>query len=114
MRNPVGQRWRQAAYDDERYAPITRHVSSSRSLSVLAARFAACPRWKDGEPATRHAQNDSRAVGVAAGRKPADVVGRAMFALQHGSFLNNSPGRYAAARLSDAPSSVPRISSQST
>jgi hypothetical protein len=83
MRNPVGQRWRQAAYDDERYAPITRHVSSSRSLSVLAARFAACPRWKDGEPATRHAQNDSRAVGVAAGRKPADVVGRAMFTLQH-------------------------------
>jgi hypothetical protein len=48
-----------------------------------------CPprvRRQDGQASTRHTQQHCRPIGIAAGRKPANVMGRAIFTLQHGFF----------------------------
>ena len=43
-------------------------------------------RRDDGQASAAHAQQDCRPFGITAGGKPTDVVGRAVFAIQHGFF----------------------------
>jgi hypothetical protein len=58
-------------------------------LTLVSSRM----RRNNGEPATRHAQQYGRTMGITAGRKPTDVVGRAMFTVQHGFFRKGDTSR---------------------
>jgi hypothetical protein len=62
------------------------------------------PRRHDREPTAGHAQQHGGAIGIAAGGKPADVLGGAVLTLQHG-FRQLSIGSYVAACLPDASTS---------
>ena len=77
----LGQR-RMGAADHDQGNRTRRHVDSSRLRRLDRLNT---PCGADGESAAGHAQQDCRSIGIAARSKPTDVMGGAVFTLQHGN-----------------------------